>query len=352
MSKRDYINEILAKKQRSIHEWQDISHKLFVLESNFDKIKGGEDFDNSQLSLFLVGIVTCLEVATRKAIQRLVDKGTPYVERIDKFKDFLKIDLNVTKALHDKKVSFGELVSHLLPVNNVENIISHLEVLLDVSCSETLKNLRHFQEPDLSEYFEDEESNENVIKLNEEENELPSLMIDDVNNLISNLSQMFSKRHIIIHEANFETVSSKEDLEKYFSIAIEFANALNELIEQTINPNMPRHTMYLSVVEFHEAEKIYKEMEQLFEEIYTSASNEQTNLGLSERKALDSAQKAFLQYLEAETEFEETSFNPGTGYMMTYIDAYMKKALCKQRIERLKEAKEMYFNENVEDNKE
>jgi hypothetical protein len=98
--------------------------------------------------LFLVGIITCIELATRNAIQRLVDKGTPFIERIDKFKDFLKIDLNVTKALHDRKVSFGELLSHLLPINNVENVISHLGVLLDASFSETLKNLRHFQEPD------------------------------------------------------------------------------------------------------------------------------------------------------------------------------------------------------------
>lgn len=77
MSKRDYIDEILAKKQRSIHDWQDSSYKLFELERNFDKIKDSEEINNSQYSLFLVGIVTCLEIATRKAIQRLVGSRNP-----------------------------------------------------------------------------------------------------------------------------------------------------------------------------------------------------------------------------------------------------------------------------------
>ncbi len=80
----------------SINEWDNGIHKLYALERSFDNIKSNDEIENAQLSLFLVGIITCIELATRNAIQRLVDKGTPFIERIDKFKDFLKIDLNVT----------------------------------------------------------------------------------------------------------------------------------------------------------------------------------------------------------------------------------------------------------------
>lgn len=344
MSKRDYIDEIIAKKQRSIHDWQDSSYKLLTLEVSFDKIKNNEEINSSQFSLFLVGIVTCLEVATRKAIQRLVDQGTPYIERIDKFKDFLRIDLNITKALHDKKVSFGELVSHLLPINNVENIISHLGVLLDASFSETLTNLRHFEEPDLSHYFEDEENTDKEKEVDEGEKEPPELMIDDVNTLISNLNQIFTKRHIIVHEGDFETVSTKEDLEKYFSTAVTFINALEELIEQLINPNMSRNAFGMSFMEAEEAGKISEEMEQLFKEIHNETPNNETYFGITAKEALNLSQKAFNQYLEAEIAFEEALVNPMSGNTLRSIDASVIKTLCNQRIERLKDVKDWYID--------
>lgn len=344
MSKRDYIDEILAKKQRSIHDWQDSSYKLFELEHNFDKIKNSEEINNSQYSLFLVGIVTCLEIATRKAIQRLVDQGTPYFERIDKFKDFLRIDLNVTKALHDRKVSFGELVSHLLPINNVENIMSHLGVLLDFSFSELLKNLKHFEEPDLSQYFEDKENKSEKDKTKEQEKEQPGLIIDDVNDLISHLNQMFIKRHIIVHEGDFETVSTKEELEKYFLTANNFINAIEEMIEQLINPNMSRNAFGISLIEAEEAGKISEEMEKLYKEIYRETQNEETYLGITAKRALEFSQKAFNQYLEAEMAFEEALVNPMSGNTLRSIKASVIKTLCNQRIERFKDLKDWYID--------
>jgi hypothetical protein len=53
MSRRDYIDEILAKKQRSINEWDNGIHKLYALERSFDNIKSNDEIENAQLSLFL-----------------------------------------------------------------------------------------------------------------------------------------------------------------------------------------------------------------------------------------------------------------------------------------------------------
>lgn len=329
MSKRDYIDEILEKKRRAKNDWQGGSSRLFDLEISFSKFQSDADFNNAHFSLFLVGIVTCLEVATRKAIQRLVDQGSPYIERIDKFKDFLRIDLHITKALHDKKVSFGELVSHLLPINNVENIISHLGVLLDASLSEALRNLRNFEEPDLSQYFDDvEEAAEEEIR------EVPELIINDVNDLFSTLTQIFTNRHIIVHEGDFGAVSSKEELEKYFSTAETFINALEELIEQLLNPNMSRNAFGMSLFESEEAGKVFEEMGGKYTELHSLVSDEQIfyDSDVTVRQQLKITQDKFLEYLESETGFIEALIKPMSGNTLRSIDSQVQKEFCEHRI--------------------
>lgn len=345
MSKRNYIDEILAKKLRSKNEWQTSSIKIYDLRNNFDEIKNNEQLNVSQYSLFLVGIVTCLELATRKAIQSLVDKGSPYIERIDRFKDFLKLDLNVTKALHDKKVTFGELVSHLVPVNNVENIISHLGVLLDSSFTEKLRTLTYPDGPDLSDYIDEDDLDEEISDSEEFIQESPELFVDDVNALISVISQIFTKRHIIVHEADFEIVSTAKELESYFDSAEKFINAIDELIEQTINPKNLRHTMHLAVVESFEADKKFEEMEQLLNELNELTSDEKAALFMSSKEALKQSQKKFLSFLESEIDLEASIYTPGTGYFWSYVTSLIKKELCSQRIERLRELKKVMVDE-------
>jgi hypothetical protein len=145
--------------------------------------------------------------------------------------------LNVPKAFHDKKVSFGELVAHLLPINNVENIASHLGVLLEGNFSNLLENLKHFEEPDYSKYIEEDEEDEvevNADKVEDTETEESPAFIEDINYLMSTLSKIFTIRHIIVHEADFGNACSEQDLIEFFTVADKFIDALEELINQTL----------------------------------------------------------------------------------------------------------------------
>jgi hypothetical protein len=300
----------------------------------------------------LVGIVTCLEVTTRQVIQRLIDHGTPYVERIEKFKDFLKFDLSVTRALHDKKVSFGELVSHLVPINNIENISSHLGVLLDGNLSFLLANLKPFVEPDYEQFLDEDDLKElesaeeiDFIEESEEEieTEIPEFLVDDVNQLLSNLSKIFTLRHIIVHEANFEAVTSEDDLMTFFNSAITFAKALEELVDQTLNPNTPRSPMISAMADAKEANLIEIQMESLYTDIYSLVSDGKKPMGTSEKAALENSQKVFLEYLQAEVELEEVLVSPASGYMLSAIYAYIAKDLLNQRIKRLEDIKTFHI---------
>lgn len=333
MSKRDFISEIISKKQRSPDDPYKAGFKLYELQSNFQAIKGSEQNYNATLSLHLVGIVSCLEVAVRDAIRRLVDFGTPYVERIDKFKDLLRIDLNIAKALQDKKISFGDLISHLLQINNIEQIISHLDTLLDKSFKDELANIKEFREPSDSVLFGDEE---NATDSFENEDEEPHLLVPDVNILIASLAKLFPLRHIAAHEADFGMVL-EEELEDFFNSSEIFINALEEIVEQTLYPNKPRFAFGASVIAAQEAGKVYAEMEKTYEKLLALVSEDGDEVRQSAIDELKAAQEAFQKYLEAETEFEETLISPGSGNTLREIDSHIMKSLCQHRIIRLNE---------------
>src|SRR3546814_14747354 len=81
----------------------------------------------------VTGVQTCaLEVFTRDWVTELVDAGDPYTGRAAELvTGSLKIDYAMAQALVGKQVSFGELVSHEIPVNEIEDIARALQVLID-----------------------------------------------------------------------------------------------------------------------------------------------------------------------------------------------------------------------------
>jgi hypothetical protein len=76
--------------------------------------------------------VTLLEVFTRDWLGKLVDHGTPYVERAEKLmeKSSAKLDFPVALALQGKRFSLGDLVAHSVPLNQFEQHSSAFSVLL------------------------------------------------------------------------------------------------------------------------------------------------------------------------------------------------------------------------------
>jgi predicted CopG family antitoxin len=331
MSKRDLIREILEKKERTSYEWLSGSLKLYDVENSYRETKAKDITFGVNNSLFVVGIVSCVEISVRTGIKRLVDHGMPYTERLDRFKDFLKFDLSIAKALKDKKVSFGELISHLLPVKNIGNIIDHFGVLFADSFSSLLSEIREFKEPKDSDIlgYDDTEQDNNL----DEDDFEPRLLISDVNAIFANITKLFSKRHIIAHEAVFDSVKEVE-LEEYFTSARVFVDALEELIEQTLNPNKPRFAFLSSIVEANEASEVYEKMEQKFNELHSLVSDEQTfyDSDVTVRKQLKITQDKFLEYMESETSFVEALIKPMSGNTLRSIDSQVQKEFCEHRI--------------------
>lgn len=350
MSKRDLLNEIEAKKLRA-SGYFDAAHKLSLLRITFNRQEKVLTKTDASWALFIVGIVACIELAVREAICKLIDHGSPYIDRIGEFKDVLKLDVSIARALQDTRISFGDLLSHLLPVSNIEQINSHFGALFQKDFRQVLADAREFVEPSMSEILEDDEQEE-VQALEQQQDreggETPLLPISDVPALIASLGRLFKARHNVAHEADFDSVTAN-DVQGFFRTAEVFIHALDETVWQIIEPRMPRTAFGMSLVISKEASKVQDEMEEVEAKLFSLLSDNvktpvalKPNGGESELKAFKKARKAFKKYLDAEVTFDLVRVGMISGNGLRILEAETLKDFCEFRIKRLKKAME-YF---------
>jgi hypothetical protein len=336
MSKRDFLEEILAKKQRSAGNRYGASSKLHELKYSFLETKTQCREDGAIPSLYLVGIAACVEVAVRDALCTLIDHGSPYVERISELKQHLKFDFEIIKALQDRQISFGDLVAHLLPVSGVEQINFHLDILLGRKLRDALANVREFVEPPESVWYR---TNGEVDSLEAEsqsnDEKAPRNLVPDVEALMADLSRLFAARHVTAHEADFGSVSH-DDLRLFFEAGTMFVYALEELITQTLYPSMPRSASGMSLVVANEAAAAYAAMEATYQRLVAFLKDDPAK-DLSIVDHLRAAQEAFLNYITAEAAFEEALVSPVSGNTLRFLNAQIQLRFCKSCEERLKE---------------
>ncbi len=338
MSKRNLIDEILAKKQREEFDYYG-SFRLTSIESSFDRLSEKNAEDKTLLALYNVGIAACIEVAVRSTIRKLIDHGSPYIDRIEKFKNELRFELDIIKALHDKKISFGDFVSHLLPINGIEHINSHLDTLLDKKLRIALANVREFVEPP-DEYFlwgNEEFCNDADLYLEyqKSKNESP-LIIEDIDRLMNDINGLYKDRHITAHEANFESLTL-EGFRNYLKSAECFIKALYEYVEQTLNPDAPRFPFGASILSLQASGEVFSSMENAYEKLKDYLINRPLEYNKGELEKLIAAQKAFENYFEKEEEFQLALYGNGLANSLRFLDARIGMTLNKPRAELLKD---------------
>lgn len=217
-SKRNYINEILEKRSRNNQRsdrYELSTKRIHPVVSGFRAIKNLDNkvsFRNEWLKYGAIGYIAALEGYYRLLIADLINLGNPYRERVTNLRD-IKFTTEVVIAIHDKKVSLGEFVSHLLPINKVGDIDSHLSTLLDISFLKELK-----EQP-----------------INPPYNEKPYGQVFP--DAIGNVEQLFQLRHIYAHElATKERVPIRK-LENYISSAAGLIIQTEEYITNVVGIN-------------------------------------------------------------------------------------------------------------------
>lgn len=331
MSKRDYITEIQEKNARSSKDFLHGNSELYDIEHSFLCSK---DDTPTLRALHVMGVASCIEVGVREAIKRLVDHGEPYLERTAGFKDHLRFDFSLTKALSTQQITLGDLVSHLLPVSNLGHIAGHFEVLFNEKAKGNtfnwiLSQLQEFQEPGDDTLFGDDSA---------EKLPLPELLIKDVNGMLTSIAGIFESRHLVAHEAKFNSVSHA-DLTLYLASARNFLDALYELVEQALNPGVSRSGYGGSIQNLQKAGDLRGQAMEIEERIKASL----TGVVILERdlSALFSeALHTFDAHLEAESSLRLALAAPFTGNAMRNIEADVTMTLYQPRIAYLKDLEE------------
>jgi 23S rRNA U2552 (ribose-2'-O)-methylase RlmE/FtsJ len=338
MSKRDLIGEILAKKERNA--LSKAGYKFMTLNMSYSSLDNESIKDNTVLSLYIVGLAACIEIAVRDKVRQLIDYGSPFVDRIPGLlkKNELQFNLEIVKALQDKQISFGDFVSHLLPISQVEHINSHLDSLLGLTLRNALADIREFIEPP-NPFLLDEDDQKQTPEISSDvkEKSVPPKLVGDVEKLMSDIDRLFKIRHIIAHKANFESVT-KNELKGFFLTTESFINALEEYVEQTLNPNAPRSLIGQRTAYRIESNKVFNSMGEIYQEIVNILSKETSRDHFETIKKLNIAQETFLKYLDDEFNFVLALYSIGTTSSYSYQEAYIDIALCSQRVERLEEA--------------
>jgi hypothetical protein len=319
MSKRDILDEILAKKERIGHRELRAAAGLLQIRQNLER----SDSDRVSRSLSVVAIVACVEVAARDAIALLIDSGTPYVERVGELlKGESRFSLDVVRAFQDRKVSLGEFVAHLLPISSLTQIIGYFDALLGQSVKHVLASIRIE-----SEHVADKPANSQN-----------SPVIGDIEAMMRGLAAAFEARHVVAHEASFDDVS-EDDVRNYLAQAILFDNAIYEYIRQETDPTT-YHSAWAETQEISvEATQSADRVKQLYGYLHRALESGQYGRPAANALALlQAAQTAFDNYVSAETQFQLALRTPISGHALRSIEAYIEKDLCDQRADVLREA--------------
>lgn len=188
-----------------------------------------------ELEYVPIRLVTALEVFVRECVADLIDSGEPYTSKISHIARNFKFDFELTRSIVDKKVSFGELISHVISVNSISDIDSLISGLTD-------RNLI-----DLLEGVADRWSVEVL-------GESPHPIIDDVAAAKSTLQRLFEVRHVLVHELPEQPPCSDAVIRDFVISTSAFTVALREVVDTLI------HGQYaLTQLEMNEEAKVAAE---------------------------------------------------------------------------------------------
>ena len=324
MSKRNLISEIQNKNARASERHLHGLMELFELERSVRLLDSSEP---TLFSLLIMGIASCIEVSTREAIKRLIDSNETYLERAESFKEHIRFDFSLTKALSTGKITFGDLVSHSIPVSKIDHIASHIELLFNSKnesrkFDKILSDICIYVEPEEDELFG------NTLPGHVKKQAPP--LLEDTVGLLKNIAWIFETRHLVAHEASFDVVTIQA-LSNAVSNARLFVNALYELVEQALNPGASRNAPGLSLQTLMKAGEIRLKTYEIQERIHSKITSGWTApQGLL--KLFSETIEIFNAYNELESEFRLSLHGMVTGPSMHNIESNVVSQLWSHRL--------------------
>lgn len=227
-----------------------------------------------------VKIVACFQEFFRNIYKDFIDnpKYRKNIAKLDLFKDIV-YDAEILAAFQDEDITLGEYISYLIPCNKFEDINKTISTLAEVDFSKLL----HEQ-------------------------------VDDCDEMLNNLHEIFSCRHIVCHEVPRKYTIKKETAEKWIDSASAFVELTDTIVMDIKYPNPPITTydMLQSVQkDFVEAET---KLNVLLQTLTTLPHTEIETVSFD---YIDEWKK----FREAKAKAESATFEGGTYYEIIYTDS-------------------------------
>ncbi|MBV6879520.1 HEPN domain-containing protein [Epilithonimonas ginsengisoli] len=328
MKKRDFIQEIkLIKSRTEFNSRYDLTSRLYEIDyalNEFTNYNG--DYNSEILKYIPISTVACFEAFFKSVIKEVVDFGEPYNKNIANFNQSknIKLDFEIIGAIQTKSVTVGELIGHLLPFNNFEDINSNLSVILGRDFLDEMKN------------FKKESVYKTAKILNDDKrNRLPEI--------IQSVKETYELRHIFCHEFATNIHIDKDKIIKNYQNCKDFLEFTNTIIWKILYPDSPETQTDMN----HEADMNFKkkddELQTLIDFIIDNKENIDEQFSI-DFKLFKSSIEKWKKYRETVALYKANNFKGGSMYPLIYLSALENTTT--EKIESLKNEFEILLRKN------
>lgn len=238
------------------------------------------------LKYFPIALITTIESSFRILIADLIDNNEQCLQNSEKFLKSYKIDFNIMKALYGKDITLGNFIAHIVSINTLDQINSHISNLIDKDFLGEIKS--HFSRWDVE------------IK------KLPKVpMMEDPSNIYSDVAKTFELRHIFAHETATNVIINIDQIRNLFKSNVSFLNTSSDYVNEFIYPDAPLTQTDMNIHSGEELEKLLSEIDKLNLE-YKNTLDE------TRQQEFEEVEKAWKNFMETQARFEMNEYKGGT----------------------------------------
>ena len=250
--KRNIIEEIDSKKARSNFPTKyGYLDRFWDITSLTEKLNSKELSENKEILRYIpLATIAATETYFRFLYQEIIDNGEPYFTNAVKYfkeQGSNKFDLEFLIPLQGKQVTVGEIFSHLLNLNNLNDINGTLSKLLGFDFINSLKKFPYTESISMSPYSR-------KFKLS-------------IGTYIDSVNRMFEYRHILAHEYALNINLDKDKLILDFNNFKIFIEACDFAVAKTLGNYMPEYQQGMNKFAYSKYKKAQTELKKLILQI-------------------------------------------------------------------------------------
>ena len=300
--KRNIIEEIESKNYRSNYSSKyGFSSRILELDELIYKLKDSTLADNEEIiRYFPIAIIAITDSFFRYIYKELIDTNETYLANAISYAKSLnnfKFDLDYLTALHGKKVTVGEIISHLIQLNNLDDINKTLKNILDIDFLDQVKNYNYKDA-----YFNLQNSN---IKRR-------------FGTIIKSVNDNFEIRHVLSHEFALNVNLKKAKIISDFQNHKIFLEAANFVVEKLTANYVPWYQQGMNKWAHEQYVKSQEELDSTIKLIKNIMRRKNSEIVVGNIKLFNQSLKDWKSFRDNYAKSFASLFEGGTMYPLLY----------------------------------